>query len=80
MDKNIIPIKGGFPRIKIKGIKIKSKGEQGFGSIYSLKDMLNSKKTIPILLPDEDTEVNIVDNIDARSINGIPLSMITGGN
>lgn len=72
-------VKGGFPPILIKDIFLKKKAEQGYSNnIYSIKDMIKSKKVIPILMPNTDTELNKVNNTVIGSIKGIPISMIIG--
>jgi hypothetical protein len=80
MSKKLNIVKGGFPRIQIDNVILKSKSEKGFSNnIYSIKDMLKSKKTVKMVVTDDDTELNIVDDkVKDRTINGISLSLITG--
>lgn len=68
-----IPVKGGFPRIKILTQKLESKQEQGFASIYSLKQLKSTKKNVPLVISNDTEELNIV-NQD-RKVNGIDIDM-----
>ena len=73
-NKNVaIPVKGGFPRIKILSQKLESKQEQGFASIYSLKQLKTAKKNVPLIIAEDTEELNIV-NQD-RKVNGIDIDM-----
>lgn len=85
------PVLGGFPRISVELQQLSIKQAQGFDdrNKHSLKNLLLSKPKNPMMLRNPNT-VNVVQDfngkmiggksIDTRkvSINGIPLSVITG--
>lgn len=77
-DKIFIPIKGGFPRIKIPDMVLKEKKEQGFANVYSIKDMIKNKKIKPLIIPVESEGINIVGGTYNQTIKGIPIDMIIG--
>ena len=77
-DKDFIPIKGGFPRIKIPNMVLKEKKEQGFANIYSIKDMIKNKKIKPLVIPKNEEDVNIIGGAYEQTIQGVPLNMIIG--
>lgn len=60
MNKKYIPIKGGFPRIKIPNMVLNEKKEQGFANVYSIKNMIKNKKVKPLIIPVEEDTVNVV--------------------
>ena len=68
-----IPVKGGFPRIKVTVQKLDTKQEQGFASIYSLKNLKSTKKNVPLIINDDTEEINIVNQ--ERSVNGVDIDM-----
>ena len=77
-NKDYIPIKGGFPRIKVPDMILMEKKEQGFANVYSIKDMIKNKKVKPLIIAKEKEELNIIDGGFQKTINGIPLNMIIG--
>ena len=72
-DSNIIPVKGGFPRIKIVQQTLETKQEQGFSGIYSLKNMKTSKKEKPLMISTTTDELTIVNN--DRTVNGVNIDI-----
>lgn len=68
-----IPVKGGFPRIKILAQKLELKQEQGFSSIYSLKQLKTTKKNIPLTIDNDTEELNIVNQ--ERKVNGVNIDV-----
>lgn len=72
-NSNVIPVKGGFPRIKILESKLETKQEQGFSGIYSLKNMKQSKKDKPLTITTDTNDLNIVNN--ERIVNGINIDL-----
>ena len=71
MDKKYIPIKGGFPRIKIPNMVLSEKKEKGFANVYSIKNMIKNKKIKPLIIPVEEDTVNIVGGSYCKTCNDI---------
>lgn len=65
-------IRGGFPRIKIKNNYLVKKQEQGFAGVYSINDILKTKKSQQLILNTNDDELHIVGD---RTINGIDIDI-----
>lgn len=72
-NSEVIPIKGGFPRIKVLQQKLESKQEQGFSGVYSLKNMKQSKKDKPLTIATTVDDLTIVNN--ERTVNGINIDL-----
>lgn len=72
-NSNVIPVKGGFPRIKVIQQTLETKQEQGFSGIYSIKNMKQSKKENPLTISSNTEELTIINN--DRTVNGIDIDV-----